>query len=382
MELMLQPLPQSRVEIHTSDRILYRRCRRKWNLASSVRRNLTSAHEGQSTNEHLWLGTGIHFALEDFHGYNSYGDPFKAFQAYYYATRRSLPDNHLELKELASGMLSHYVHWANKFNDTHTVWGKEGEPMCEVNWHVPLEGLSGPDGEPVTYSGTFDRLVMDDHQRVWIVDYKTAQRFNTSKLEMDPQCSAYCWAFRKLFGFDAEGVLYIQLLKERPEPPRILKDGHVSTNKTQNTTYSLYKRTLIEVYGNSIKAIPKKCMELAHYLASQETSEGDKFLRRDLVRRNDSHINNEEWKIYAEAKEMLDKELPLYPNPTRDCMWDCDFRGVCVAMDDGSDWGLILAEGYAPRKEMHPWRSRIPTPEDLNLLLSGQSTKHETIQFE
>jgi hypothetical protein len=60
---------------------------------------------------------------------------------------------------------------------------------------------------------------------------------------------------------------------------------------------------------------------------------------------------------------MLNPELPLYPNPTRDCMWDCSFRSVCLAMDDGSDWQFILNSEFAVRNEEDPWRKRIKWPD-------------------
>lgn len=39
----------------------------------------------------------------------------------------------------------------------------------------------------------------------------------------------------------------------------------------------------------------------------------------------------------------------LYPNPTRDCTWDCDFRDVCPLVDDGSDYAHIIDTAYEVR---------------------------------
>src|SRR5690625_7371113 len=65
--------------IRTSDRIQFKRCRRRWAFSSNLRGNLTYSGESPAP---LWIGTGFHFALEDFHGYNRFGDHFKAFKAF------------------------------------------------------------------------------------------------------------------------------------------------------------------------------------------------------------------------------------------------------------------------------------------------------------
>lgn len=42
----------------------------------------------------------------------------------------------------------------------------------------------------------------------------------------------------------------------------------------------------------------------------------------------------------------------MYPNPTKDCTWDCDFLPVCPMMDDGSDWkGMLTHSGLYVRRE-------------------------------
>ena len=64
--------------IHTSDRGLYKSCRRKWFWQSHLRMGL----EGYTRASPLWFGSGIHFALESVHGskfYPSGADAFSDF---------------------------------------------------------------------------------------------------------------------------------------------------------------------------------------------------------------------------------------------------------------------------------------------------------------
>ena len=73
----------SRFTIRTSDRRVFRRCLRKWGLQSSLKANLQ--RKGTEQNIHFWFGSAIHYAMEDYHGYNRFGDPRRAFKAYYNA---------------------------------------------------------------------------------------------------------------------------------------------------------------------------------------------------------------------------------------------------------------------------------------------------------
>lgn len=42
----------------------------------------------------------------------------------------------------------------------------------------------------------------------------------------------------------------------------------------------------------------------------------------------------------------------LYPNPTNDCSWDCDFIGVCHMMEQGDDWRGYLTDNYQEREQL------------------------------
>lgn len=340
-------------DVHTSDRILFKRCRRKWDFQSPLRQNL-SPIDGNSI--HLWFGSGCHFALEDCHGYNTYKDPRRAFRAYYDATRRHHPEGAEEHLILAYRMFEHYIRWGRRRKEFRTFW-QNGIPQVEVNWKIPL-------WNDLYYEGTFDRIVVDAYERYWILDYKTAQRFDTSKLDTDPQVNAYCWAFERLYGQPPEGMVYVQLKKAAPNLPIQLQDGSLSVNKSQATTYDLFRAAALTLSPDPDNW-PEKYHTFLAYMAEQDTPEGDAFIRRDMLRRNAAVVGTEWMKIQAEVTDMTNPNLPLYPNPTRDCVWDCSFKPVCLAMDDGSDWEYLLKENYQRREVIGSWRSNLPTPESM-----------------
>lgn len=338
------------IELHTSERTLYKRCRRKWHFQSPNRLNLQSKTQSVI---HLWFGTGWHFAMEDFHGYNKYGHPYKAFEAYYNAFKDGnlrLPNEADEYLEIASGMADHYLDWLEERNEFETLW-IDGVPQVEVNATVHLPEL----GDDFYYSLTIDRVMKDKFGRYWICDYKTAAQIDTNKLETDPQITSYLLFAPSIYpDLEFEGMVYMQHRKTFPKPPTELKTGGLSMNKNQSTSYGMYLRSLRAYYGSKI---PKKYGSFLQMLKGKEDSiHGDGFIQRNFVRRSPEFLRAEYEKIVMEGREMFADDLPLYPNPTRDCMWDCPVRSVCLAMDDGGDWETIINENYTERPEDPEWR--------------------------
>lgn len=347
--------------IHTSDRIAFKRCRRKWNWSSKLRQNL----ELQVSPGPLWLGSGFHYAMEDFHGYNKYKSPHAAFAAYVNAWKKlgahRMPEDHDELEQLMFSMLDYYEGWLQG-RDTLKTFVYNDKPQVEVTFEVPLpiEGAYDVDGklyDAVHYVGTIDKVVIDEDDRLWLLDYKTAKMFSTTHFDTDPQVTAYCWVASVLYpGYEIAGFIYQQHLKEIATPPQVLKTGRISVNKQQRTTHRLYKDALLNLYGSIDKA-PTDNLAFLNELALQETSDMDRFIRRDYIERSQAQIESEGEKIILEACDMLDVNLPLYPNPTRDCAWDCSFQAPCLMLDCHDDFEAELNNSYVLRNDpSNQWR--------------------------
>ena len=350
------------VFIHTSDRILFKRCRRKWDFISSLRQNLEPKDAFSSA---AWFGTGIHFAMEDYHSVNKFGHPAIAFQAYYdcFDRQNELNMDCETLATLAPGMMYHYTDSWLPLRQKFETFVYKDKPQVEVLVIVELRQLSKKYGFPVYYSMRFDRVVKDELGRLWIMDYKTVTKFDTGKLETDPQISAYSWGAELYYRQPIEGMIYLQLKKALVNEPVVLKNGDISVDKRQSTTYYKYKEALKFKYG-SLANIEDKHQECLDVLLSKESDMGDDFIRYDPVRRNDYERKKEYDLIIMETEDMLNKNLPLYPNPTADCYWDCQFRPVCLSQNDGSDFKFILNNNYSIRKkEEEKWRNKIRYPQ-------------------
>ena len=367
---------QHEVAIHTSDRNTFRNCRRKWDLSSPLRQHLRKYHDTQDINSKLWFGRAIHFALEDYHGYQRFAHPMEAYKAYELANHPEIPEDACDLCEIAAGMLNVYLDsiQAPEYN-LKTVY-IDGKPLVEYSFSLILEqlchytfedeqyfnmkiantdddlyvsrsgkildetaiDLNQPEYTEVVYHGTVDKVVEDEYGNWWIVDYKTAEAFNTTKLPLDPQISAYCWALEQYLEHPIEGMMYIQLSKKPPHPPKVTKRG-ISTDKRQRTTPAMYKEALIDYYG-SLAETPEAQLDMLDYLHQQKSP----FIQIDFVERNRTQKAFTYQYIRQEGKEMLNPQIPIYPNPTWNCIQMCQFADVCKAMERGDDWKTILLE--------------------------------------
>lgn len=354
--------------IRTSDRIAFKNCRRRWGWNSHLRHNLAPKQNAAP----LWFGSGMHFALEDYHGYNRFGSPAVAFDAYVRATKeydfKNLPEEWEELVPLGQDMMNYYVEWLSRRHNMKTYW-VDGVPQVEVNFRfkVPMnqELLEKYGYDEVVYSGTIDRVCIDEEtDMLWFMDYKSAKAIQTLHYQTDPQVSAYMWAGPYIYDKPIGGFIYQQHLKGVPKPGRILKNGSVSVAKDQLTDYHRYLQTLLEVYKTP-DLIPAGNKELLSQLQMEENEDGNKFIRRDKIYRNRAQAEAQGAIIMMEVEDMLNPNLALYPNHTRDCPSFCPFISPCVSLDAGMDFKEELKLLMKPRAASYdPWREKIRWPQE------------------
>lgn len=349
--------------IGTSDRNAFRSCRRKWGWSSHLKQSLSPIEQRHP----LWFGSGMHHVLEDFHGHKLYATPAEAIDDYIQATVKhhgaeNLPETLEDDTALMKRMMQHYVEgWLKLRNrDPLKTYVHGGVPQVEVSFEfeipVSKELLERSGYDKVIYRGTFDRIVVDSDGYLWIQDYKNVAQFtNPTHLELDSQIGAYLWAASFLYKRPVIGFIYTQFLKRGVEAPLILKNGDVSTNKTQSTSHALYLRALHSVYGDKWS---NDHMTMLNYLASMEEEEADKYIRRDRVPRTKETLKAEADKILAEVSDMLDPKLRMYPNPSFMCQRMCSFVEPCIQMDRGENYKTTLEMDYEYREysERNEWR--------------------------
>lgn len=372
MTLQLTTIPDKpRTAImRTSDSILFKRCRRQWNWNSHLRDNLGPLQHANP----LWLGSAMHFALEDFHGHNLYGSPSIAIQAFAYAFEQKyphkIPDDWVELLKLGRDMMEYYLVWLSN-RDPLNTYIFQGQPQLEVNIKIPVDisrlraaSRIAKHWDEIFYSMQLDRVIKDGNDDLWILEYKSAKIIQTHFYATDPQCSRYVWGANCVYDQQVAGVIYQQHRKQLPKEARKLLSGDISV-AAQATSRAFYKKGLLEAYGEMSK-VPAANITFLNQLAAQENEDYDDFIRRDRLYRNKASCETEAQKILLEISDMLDPELSIYPNPTRECANMCSFMTPCVALDDGSDYEAILKDLYEKRPEGYDgWRPSLPNPAEF-----------------
>lgn len=384
------------IEIHTSDRGLFKRCRRKYGWASTLRDNLVFIGPDKPN---FWFGTGFHFALEDYHGWRHWDHPAEVFAAYTDAQKADdLPDEVDELLDLAVGMLDYYVtDWEKDHKDPmETLW-VDKKPQVEVEVYISLNQILleelyrqrkvRGDSEylwkveeiinthDIEYVMTFDRVKISRNEIIYPGDYKTAVQFDELNLQTNPQAGSYDWGadlFYSEAGFKTGGMWWQQFKKTVPKPPRWVNEGKknaglsVAESTLNSTTWRLYREAIFKHYNN---IIPDHLQWVLAHLAESQDERGDQFIRLETLRRNDTQREVQQSLIVREVLEMLDPDLELYPNPTKDCSWDCAFKSACLAKDDGSDFQYFLENEFTQwQGYKDDWRKKIILPNGQPLL--------------
>lgn len=284
--------------IYVTEVATYLRCRRRWDLTSFNRQNLTRL--GPPTPA-FHLGSAIHHALDaQLRG----EDPFTALEAYfadeearaqaaYVAVVGTVPSPSelkaaKDVRDLAFTLLTKYVARYGggdvRANLIHPYVPLESE----VSFRVPIPGTRG------YLAGTFDALVRhkDRAGERWVLERKTFTNPPTvENLYVDTQLTLYCWAAELLFSEPVAGVLYDGIGKRIAKAP----DG-------------VFVRHKIE--------IPRASLER---------------WSQDLPR------------IY---REMASAKTPIVPSfgYLGDC-WDCNVRDLCHAIQRGQDVERVML-GY------------------------------------
>jgi hypothetical protein len=352
--------------LRTSDRVTFRRCRQAWDFGSKIRLNWDYVPGVEA----LDFGTAIHAGLE------TYYDPVRWRQDRLVVQQESilafvecmvdwrkrlkrseqwdqLENDWHNLDELGRGMLNHFFIWAPKHD---TYW----EPVkVEIEFEVPIpvpygfslpsdfyrvDGVLWRENTPVVYQGRIDLIVRDTrNDKYYIVDHKTTGQFGSYEhLELDTQVSSYAWAIKKVIGIDVAGVIFQEVKKKAPVKPKVLKNGSLSRDKSQNTTPELYRLAVVEQGLNLAEYI-----DFINFLESSE----NEYFRRIQVDRTAKELDIVETHVLNEALDMFG-DPRIYPNPNRFNCGSCKFHDPCIMKQDGSDWEFFLEHSllYEKRK--------------------------------
>lgn len=241
----------------------------------------------------------------------------------------------------------------------------DGLARVEVPVLMYKDGTTGPasnkvyrasfwEGLPLTYGGRIDCLMMDEHGRLWIVDWKTAARLSGQEegdapdefILLDDQITSYCWALWVL-GLDIAGFIHHEIKKAfpiEPEPNKINRKGcWYSVSKQQNTSYDLYLETIGE--GDPQGLAAGAYDNFLEWLKD----EGPRFFSRKQVLRTPTELANAGYNIWLEAMDIIDPALRVYPSPGRFACTFCAYRQPCLGTNRDEDVEYMFLSNYEKR---------------------------------
>jgi len=190
-----------------------------------------------------------------------------------------------EIDRLARAMTENYVEWLAEGNDI----GIDIE-YVEEEWECLIPGT-----DFILY-GMIDLAFFDPLVRGYVIrDNKSVAAFNQTPEDVDFQLRTYAWAFWRLTGHLPKRAEHLMM-------KRVLGTGKATPPFFERYPIQVTKRILESHEAQLIE----RCREIA--MARRRTAD----------------------------------HPTLWPNPTKDCSWDCDYRALCPMVDDGSDWEDVL----------------------------------------
>lgn len=355
--------------LSTTERQEFKECRRRWDFGSLSRQGIEPNRPAMA----LWFGTGIHQVLEQLYigrqQDTSYADLGITEEDYVVqcwrdwaqaemdrisASQGTLWDEQVEeynkSVDLGAGMLQGYVAWSAEA-DYKDATGFKQVLYTEKEFAVIVPG---EDGQPYRFKdasgveweiwlvGRLDMVVQDWDDRIWVLDHKTSKdRLDAEILTLDDQMTMYLWAAQSILNQPVAGCLYNVLRKKLPTVPKVLVSGKgLSRDKSIDTTYEVYLKA-IEDNGFD----PDDYADYLDMLLNKDTG----FFTRVKVHRNQHEIAMAGRMLLMEAIDMLNQPY-IYPNPTWDCRWKCDYKDLCLAMNRNDDVEYLRRTMYRPRQ--------------------------------
>lgn len=344
------------------------RCRYKWS------ESWINGLKPKKPQTALLFGTLFHKYMEGYYSGGTPEDGFNAMQKLLFETDTSSMDE-VEINDMWNLLLDvtkNYVdHWKSEDSELKVIG-------TEVHFRIPLD-------EQIAFEGTIDLIYEDQDGNLWFADHKTTssiEKYEKSAI-MDRQISRYWWAlqqlcagngeietklhdsgkvdigwmpvssglFKELHGKQVHGFIYNIIKKEIPEPPKVLKGGGLSKDKSQKTTYYLYMQALMQYVPT------EKWFEYTEILDMLQEHK-DRYFKRVPVYRLQQEVDasiREFWATSLDLNQVanmddVSRTYATYRNIAQDCVW-CAYQSICAAGIEGSDVEMIRNTLYTTEEK-------------------------------
>jgi len=364
-------MTETTTRFHTTvtERQGFRSCRRRW-YYDTVRR---LARKNQVP-WNLIYGEAVHTGLE--HYYLDWNKPrlrkkflLEAFVAAWEKERdevlmvdygsfydMGIGDEWIRYRDLGLVMLEYYDLFESKQRFFEDIIAVNVEDRAFVD-------ILTPDGTKMLdrplLSGRIDLVGERKDGKIWIMDHKTAaQTPSYAALDVDDQITGYAYIWWRITGELPRGVFYNCLVKDPPKAPRVNQDGNLSKDKSQRTTFDLYRA--------EIKAQGLKVADYTEILAALQKSGWSRYFVRDGSERNMEEIESFQERLYYEVDDMLaalEDENYRYPNPSQWNCQGCSMLAICRTHEEQGDVDWVIDDLYEELPSRHEIPQEILSPE-------------------
>jgi PD-(D/E)XK nuclease superfamily protein len=411
--------------IHTSERLSFRGCRRRWNWI------FRDGWYPTTTAKPLEFGSAFHTAMESWYDPIMWGkDPearmalaILAFnrvceeqKAEYLKTLAAnsegdgelspeVEEDYRERKELGEGMIRYHctrispkldvgfkpfqveIEFEVPIEDLRctcarcwNLWSQSetGDKHYYVWRRLLPEGLGDEnfyvrsyqkewEGLPVTYGGRIDMLALDDLGRPWVFDWKTTARLSGQEDQDAPD---------EFIQLDDQITSYCWALWTMGIPVAGFVHHEMKKafpiepeplkNQREGRWFSVNKSAPFEhdLYLETITENDPAGLARGVYddFLDYLKHEGSRFHSRKQVVRSETELRNAGRNIYLEALDMTDPGLRLYPSPGRFACSFCAYRQPCIGTNRDEDVEYMLMSNFVKRDPRY-WEHNKPSTE-------------------
>jgi hypothetical protein len=190
-----------------------------------------------------------------------------------------------------------------------------------------------------------------------VVAHRLVDRFPAvEELLLDEELVAACWAVERTYpGMRVAGTVHNQLRLDPagggqvgPAPPERPRRRLLPGRPGRAHQRGLPQHEA-SGGGRSLPYRRRGAARLAPLDTGAVASQGDRQFRRTRIRRPPAELAAMGARLAAEALDMVDPGLRLYPTPAPGHCAACQFVAPCLAMEQGGDVGAVLAAGFRDR---------------------------------
>ncbi len=334
--------------VSAQERAAFKRCRRQWDFGSIHRHNLRSLEPAP-----LDLNQAIRDALAVYYypGMWDWQSPIvlplvrKAFMR----TISAAPASAQRAADLDLGtdVLEHYIAWAPSLDDFGPLKIETDVEALIPDIREPGQALVTGDGRRVLYTERIALLAVDGADENWVVTHQVVHEWqDVESMLLDEAAIAACWAWEQTYlGMDIAGTIHNEILVPTPDTL-----GELPTQtRTGRPGRGGYDQNEPSGGGRSIPQLARpERLENRPGRSGRVEQETAGILRRTRIRRSRGEIETTARQVGAEALEMLNPKLALYPTPSAAHCPQCLFVAPCLAMTEGEDPALDLATRFRP----------------------------------